>query len=168
MKKSKKTVQLKGKGLSLVSSKENKELIYENDFFRWTLEQADFLQKGEFEKLDIDHLREEIESLGISQQRALESYISSLLMHKLKIQYQPAKHTNSWDNTIKNALFHIEKTIKKNPSLKSYLPEIFEDAYYSARLDASSETGLAEETFPKECQWKLKDLFPFLEVKKRK
>ena len=86
-------------------------MLYDRDFLRWTQEQADCLQKREFEKLDIDHLREEIESLGISLQRVLESYFANLLMHKLKIKYQPEMHTNSWDNSIKNAIFQIKKLI---------------------------------------------------------
>jgi Domain of unknown function DUF29 len=142
-----------------------KEFKYDKDFFKWTQEQAKLLQKGDFEKLDIDHLREEIESLGISLQRALESYIANLLMHKLKIKYQPGMHTNSWDNSIKNAIFQIKKLITKNPSLKTYLPEIFKDAYYTARLDASSETKLEEKIFPEECPWTIEELFPDLNKK---
>ncbi len=162
----KKTVRVSPKRLSIsapVSSK--KKLLYDNDFLKWTQEQADCLLKREFAKLDIDHLREEIESLGISLQRALESYISNLLMHKLKIKYQPAMHTNSWDNSIKNATFQIEKLISKTPSLKAYLPEIFDDAYYTARLEASSETGLEEKLFPKECPWTIEELFPKFRAK---
>jgi hypothetical protein len=146
------------------SKKEEAE--YDKDLFKWTKTQANLLQKGEFEKLDIDHLREEIESLGISLQRALESYLANLLMHKLKIKYQPEKQTNSWNNSIKNATFQIDKLIKKNPSLKTYLPEIFKDAYYTARLEASSETELEEKTFPQECPWILEEILPFINKEK--
>ncbi len=166
MKTIKKTVRVKPKNLSITASiQKKKELLYDKDFFKWTQEQANWLLKREFEKLDIDNLREEIESLGISLQRALESYISNLLMHKLKIKYQPEMHTNSWDNSIKNATFQIEKLLRKTPSLKTYLPEIFKDAYYIARLEASSETKLKEEIFPKKCPWTIEELFPYLNTK---
>jgi len=169
MKKEKITRKSNPKRLSVCApASKIEELEYDKDLFKWTKTQANLLQKGELEKLDIDHLREEIESLGISLQRALESYISNLLMHKLKIEYQPEKHSNSWDNSIKNATFQIEKLIKKNPSLKTYLPGIFKDAYYAARLDASSETGLDEKKFPEECPWTIKELFPELNVKTKK
>jgi hypothetical protein len=166
MKTEKKIIRTNPRKLSItapVSSK--KKLLYDKDFLKWTQEQANWLLKKEFEKLDIDNLREEIESLGISLQRALESYISNLLMHKLKIKYQPEMYTNSWDNSIKNADFQIEKLLRKTPSLKTYLPEIFKDAYYTARLEASSETKLKEEIFPKKCPWTIEELFPYLNTK---
>lgn len=158
----KKTLQ--SKQLSAALEKIN----YDTDFFKWTQSQAGLLKRGELDKLDRDHLREEIESLGISLQRALESYIANLLMHKLMIKYQPGNHTNSWDNSIKNADFQIQKLIKKNPSLKTCLPELFEDAYYTARLNASSETKLDEKTFPKKCPWAFEEIFYFLKDKKRR
>lgn len=167
MKAIKKTVKASPKRLSVRAPVCEEGVEYNKDFFKWTQKQANFLQKGEFEKLDRDHLREEIESLGISLQRALESYLANLLMHKLKIKYQPGMHTNSWDNSIKNSTFQIEKLIRKNPSLKTYIPEIFQDAYYTARLDASSDTRLEEKTFPKKCPWELKEILPFLETPKK-
>ena len=50
------------------------------------------------------------------------------------------------------------KTLKKNPSLKPKLKEIIDDAYYTARLSASQETGLLEDTFPEECPWTIKEI----------
>lgn len=164
--KTKKIVKTGSKKMSVVAPSKG-ELKYEKDFYKWTQDQSKFLQKGEFSKLDIDHLREEIESLGISLQRALESYLSTLLTHKLKIKYQSSKHTNSWDNTIKNCLFQIEKLIKKNPSLITHLNEIFKDAYYTGRLEASSQTGLKEDVFPEECPWKIQEVLPFLKQKRK-
>lgn len=165
----KKIIQSNAKKLSVAVTSSSKDKVdYDKDFFKWTRDQAELLQRGELGKLDRDHLREEIESLGISLQRALESYIANLLMHKLKIKYQPGNHTNSWDNSIKNADFQIQKLIKKNPSLKAYLPELFEDAYYIARLEASSETKLDEKTFPKKCPWTYEEIFYFLKDKKKR
>ncbi|MEN8236161.1 MAG: DUF29 domain-containing protein [Pseudomonadota bacterium] len=136
----------------------NRKDDYEMDFYGWTRKQAALLQKQEFEKLDITHLIEEMDSLGRSEKRSLESHISILFMHLLKIKYQPEKHTRSWDNSVKNSIFQSQKILKENPSLKPKLDSISKDAYYSARLNASSETGLRESTFPKKCQWDIKKL----------
>ena len=132
--------------------------MYETDYFGWVYEQANLLKNKEYGKLDMDHLIEEIESLGNSPRNKLESHLTILLMHLLKIQYQPDYHTKSWDLSIKNAKFHVRKTINKNPSLKSELEEIYNDAYYLARLDASKETSIHEKTFPKECPWKFEEI----------
>ena len=58
---------------------------YQNDFCKWSVDQAHFLKSKEFEKLDIENIIEEIESLGRSEKRTIESYLTNLLMHLLKI-----------------------------------------------------------------------------------
>lgn len=126
---------------------------YEGDFYLWTISQASLLKKHEFKKLDIIHLIEEIESLGKSQRDKLESHLTILLMHLLKIKYQPTQHSRSWDLSVKNGRHHVKRTLEQNPSLKSKLPDIFANAYYSARLIAAQETGLDEKTFPESTPW---------------
>lgn len=129
---------------------------YEKDFYKWTRTQANLLKKEEFDKLDIQHLMVEIESLGNSEKRALESYLIILLMHLLKIEFQPTNHSKSWDLSVKNSRFRIARILQQNPSLKTKLPVLFKDAYYSARLEAAQETGLDENLFPEECPWTIK------------
>jgi hypothetical protein len=138
---------------------------YDKDFAKWANDQAMFLKKQEFSKLDIKNLIEEIEDLSKREKQRLASHLENLLMHMLKVKYQPSKHSKSWDHTIKNSNHKAHKTLQENPSLKSKLKEILEDAYFSARLDASSETGLDEKTFPEKCPWALKEIFPDLEKK---
>ena len=43
--------------------------LYETDFYAWTQRQAGLIREEEFEQIDWDHLIEEIESLGSSQQQ---------------------------------------------------------------------------------------------------
>src|SRR5438045_1058572 len=113
----------------------NTNNVYEKDFYKWTQTQANFLKKEELDKLDIRHLIEEIESLGNSEKRALESHISNLFLHLLKIEHQPSMRSKSWDNSVKNATFQIKKILKSNPSLRTKLKELSRDAYYVARLN---------------------------------
>lgn len=162
MKPIKKTVKASVKRLT-VSASRKKE--YEKDFSKWADHQAMLLKEGDFEKLDIDHLIEEIQDLGKREKQMLTSYLENLLMHKLKIKYQPKKHTNSWDNSIELASHKAQKTLSENPSLKPKLKEILEDSYFSARLLAASETNLSKDTFPGKCPWSLNEIFPALEKK---
>lgn len=129
----------------------NKSDAYTRDFFKWTVDQSKLLRMSEFSKLDIENLIEELKSLGNSEKRALESYLVVLFLHLLKIEFQPQKRSRSWENSIKNAKFQIKKLLTENPSLKRKLPELIKDAYFTARLNASSETDLDEETFPEKC-----------------
>jgi hypothetical protein len=131
---------------------------YKDDFYKWTKTQASFLKKGEFSKLDLDHIIEEIEDLAKSERKALKNQMIRLLMHLLKINYQPQKHTKSWDKSIANARLEIEIIIEESPSLKRELPAIFEEAYLYARKKAHIETGLDIKTFPINCPWTLKEI----------
>lgn len=135
-----------------------KRKLYEKDPFSWSIEQANYLRKHQFENLDIEHLVEEIETLSSSDKSSIVSFLSSLMMHLLKIKYQKEKHTKSWDKTIKLAKIKINQKLKRNPGFKQFIPEFIEDAYESARVEASMETGLPEKTFPKECPWTFEEL----------
>ena len=57
--------------------------LYKSDFFAWTKEQAQFIKQKAFDKLDIDNLFEEVESMGASEVRELESRLEVLLIHLL-------------------------------------------------------------------------------------
>lgn len=142
-----------------------KKQMHETDFFQWTRDQILYLKKQKFEKLDIVHLIEEIESLGNSEKNAIESHLIILFIHLLKIEYQPAMRCNSWNNSVENAKFRITRLVDKNPSLKRMVADFFPDAYYSARLQASSETGLNVTAFPAKCPWEPQELFAFLAKK---
>lgn len=152
-----------------IRAKQNKMSVsftpssYDTDFYKWTRTQASLLKKGDFDQLDIKHLREEIESMGNSEQSKLESYLIVLLLHLLKIKYQPTIKTRSWDLSVKHATHKAQKVLEKNPSLKHKLAETFEEAYYTAKYEAAKETGLDENIFPEVSEWKVSDL---LKIKK--
>jgi Domain of unknown function DUF29 len=164
MKTTKKTVKARSKKMT-IASPVKKKLEYEKDFSKWAEDQANLLRKKEFTKLDIDHLIEEIEDLSKREKQRLISYLENLLMHKLKVKFQPEKYTKSWDNSIELASHKVQKTLLENPSLKPKLKDILDDAYFSARLLAASETKFNKEIFPDECPWTLKDIFPNLDKK---
>jgi hypothetical protein len=63
--------------------------LYERDFFAWANQQASLLRAGQFAQADVEHIAEEIESMGRSEKRELLSRLAILLMHLLKWQAQP-------------------------------------------------------------------------------
>lgn len=169
MKTTKKSVRINPSRMSVCApSAIEEKLEHDRDFFKWTRNQMKFLKEKEFTKLDIDNLIEEIESLGNSERNAIESYMIVLFIHLLKMEFQPAMRCNSWENSIENAKFRIKRLVKKNPSLNKEVSEVIPDAYYSAKLQASSETGLDKKTFPEECPWTSDKLFPELNKKIKK
>jgi hypothetical protein len=131
---------------------------YEADFYSWTVQQAALLKAGKFTELDVNNLIEEVESMGRSEQRELESRLTVLLQHLLKWKYQPVRRGKSWELTIKGQRIRFAKVLKSNPGLKSQLSEILKDAYQLAVIKAAKETKLDETVFPSECPWRLEEI----------
>ena len=126
---------------------------YETDFYGWTLEQAELLRSGRLSELDLANLTEEMENMGRSEKRELESRLTVLLHHLLKWQFQPALRGPSWRLTIEEQRKMLAQHLRDNPSLKSRLDQALADAYGTARIRAERETGLPRETFPATCPW---------------
>lgn len=126
---------------------------YDTDFYAWTQQQANLLRQGELAKLDIEHLIEEIEDMGMSQRRALSSRLQVLISHLLKWQHQPDKRSPSWEATIHIQRSEIVDLLADNPSLRPQLSAFIERAYPKARQAARGETRLPLETFPAVCPY---------------
>ena len=127
--------------------------FYRSDFYAWTQEQVYLLRAGNLSMADVEHIAEEIESLGRAEQLQLEDRLIVLLLHLLKWQFQPNFRGNSWRLSIKEQRVKIARHVRKNPSLKALLEETIADAYGDALIGAERETGLPEQTFPAGCPW---------------
>jgi hypothetical protein len=132
---------------------DNTSPLYEQDFFAWANEQAALLRAGDLSKADIEHIAEEIESMGKTEKRELVNRLAVLLLHLLKWQFQPAMRGNSWRLSIEEQRYRLADHLADNPSLKAILPESVKNAYRLGLLEAERETGLARNTFPALCPW---------------
>jgi len=131
---------------------------YEHDIVAWAKEQAYLLRSGKLSALDIEHIAEEIEDVGKSEQRELASRIAVLLSHLLKWQYQSARQSSSWQRTIKEQRKAIARRLKNTPSLKVSVndPEWLEDAWGDAISMTINETGM--DCFPESCRWTIDNI----------
>jgi len=127
--------------------------LYEADFYGWVQQQAARLRSRNISGLDFDNLVEEIESMGRSEKRELESRLELLLMHLLKWVYQPQRRGSSWEATIVEQRDRLADHLRENPSLKSLVPEMYDRTYRYAVTLAVKETGMARATFPVTCPW---------------
>lgn len=132
--------------------------LYEQDFYAWANEQAALLRSGQLSAADIEHIAEEIESMGKTEKRELISRLKVLLLHLLKWQYQPVGRSISWQLTIKEQRREVIRHLADNPSLKGRLSETMVDAYGDATIGAARETGLPETMFPAECPWSFEQI----------
>jgi hypothetical protein len=118
--------------------------LYETDIVAWASEQADLLRSGQWSLLDIENIAEEIEDVGRSERRELESRMGVLIGHLLKWKFQPGKRSNSWLATLDVQRVRIEDSLRGTPSLKhalddeTWLQEVWNDGL----AEAIAETGL--------------------------
>lgn len=131
---------------------------YEQDFYAWTLRNAELLRQGRFSEIDVEHLAEELEDMGKSERRALESHLRTVVLHLLKWRFQPALRGASWRQSVRNGRIAIRNILRDSPSLARQLPEMLTDEYPAARADAADETGLGEPAFPKVCPFTLEQV----------
>ncbi len=131
---------------------------YDRDLIAWADEQARFLRAGQFDRLDLEHLAEEIEEVGKSEQRELASRLALLLMHLLKWQLQPQRRGSSCRLTIREQRRAIEARLARTPRLEAMLrdPSWWEEIWADALAATASETGLA--SFPEQCPWPIADI----------
>jgi len=130
--------------------------LYERDFYRWAIHNADLLSAGEIAKADIQHIAEEIRDMGSRERRELLSRLRILLAHLLKWQAQPEHQSRSWRATVLNQRHEIGALLDEMPSLRRLLEEALPTAYGRAVEMAAAETGFPRSRFPKECPFSLK------------
>jgi hypothetical protein len=135
------------------------KLLYESDFYHWTVDQVRSLRLGKLDSLDLEHLAEEIESLGNQQRSELENRLAVLLGHLLKWDLQPDLRGKSWRSTIREQRRQILKLITKNPSLKSYLNEAMSEGYESALDLVVRETPFDYKDLPDVCPYAIAQVF---------
>ena len=127
--------------------------LYDTDFYAWTKDQANLLRHAKFEQLDIANLIEEIEDMGKSQRRELESRLMVLIAHLLKWQYQPDHRSRSWEATIQIQRSSLQRLLRNNPSLRTRIKVAINAIYRDAVLSAWGETGLERTIFPIDCPY---------------
>jgi hypothetical protein len=135
-----------------------KSLLYERDFYAWSRQQAELLRAGKLAEADIEHIAEEIDSMGRTEKRELVSRLSVLLLHMLKWQHQSEKRSPSWEASIRVQRNRLADHLDDNPSLKPLLPKALASAYRDAALEAVAETGLPGATFPATCPWTVQEV----------
>ncbi|SBT05833.1 conserved hypothetical protein [Candidatus Accumulibacter aalborgensis] len=128
---------------------------YEADVVAWANEQAEFIRAGRFDLLDREHIAEEIEDVGKSEQRELASRMAVLVAHLLKWQCQPGRRGSSWESTIRIQRKEIFWFLKDAPSLAGRLRDpMWIDRFWSNGVaQVITETGL--DCFPDACPWSI-------------
>jgi len=135
--------------------------LYSEDPPAWAKQMAALLKAGQFSELDIAHLVEELEGMGVSEQNELENRLTVLIAHLLKWQYQYRQLSErwrefegrSWRYTIIEQRTRLAKRLRNSPGLKKFLERTIAEAYADAVELSCKDTGLPLETFPVSCPY---------------
>lgn len=117
-----------------------KDLVYISHY-QTAIAIKEFLEMGNTEETRAG-IEELIEALGRSEKRALRSQLTRLMMHIIKWKIQPERRSRSWLMTIENARVEIAGILKDEPSLKSRMPELWEECFEAATRLAQKETRI--------------------------
>jgi hypothetical protein len=132
--------------------------LYDHDYVQWLTEVVKCLKYGTFDQLgseNLQYLLAELEAMGRSEKRAIESNLRVLLLHLLKWSYHPQRRSRSWQSSIQEHRIRIRKALRDSPSLNNYLSEVFAETYEDASVLAACETGLSKDAFQRPCPWSL-------------
>lgn len=127
--------------------------LYDTDFYRWTKQQAAALAAGKAKGIDWSNVAEEIEDLGKRERNGLDSFLDVIVLHLLKLAYQPERETSSWHGSIIEHRRRAHRRLRQSPSLRREVADMITDSYASVRRQTAAETRLPVEAFPAECPW---------------
>ncbi|WP_395458367.1 DUF29 domain-containing protein [Azospirillum melinis] len=137
---------------------------YDTDFLAWTEEQARLLREAARERIntpiDWENVAEEIESMGRSELRAVESALVRVIEHLLKLEYSPATDPRGdWKVSVLEHRDRVARDLSASPSLRGRID--IADIYKSGRKIAAlglERDGLRLSDLPPDCPYSLDQL----------
>lgn len=141
--------------------------LYESDYHQWLSEMVMLIKNRQFEQLDYDNLQEELEALGRSEKRAVESLLEQVLIHLLLYQYWLTEHeynANHWQAEIVTFRNQINRYLDSK-TLRNYLEQRLPKIYSDAIKVVKAKSGLT--ILPWECPYSFEqildsDYFPLI------
>ena len=135
------------------------EQLYEREYDRWLIETIELLKNRQFDRVDYEHLIEELAALGRSEKTAVKSLILSIIIQLLLYQFwttEREKNSNHWAAEIITFRVQLEYKLTTNLSEFLELELELENIYENARLIAEKKTGL--KNLPIICPYSLRQI----------
>jgi hypothetical protein len=124
--------------------------LYEEDYVLWTEKTVEQLRQKNFAAVDWENVIEEIESMGRSERQAVESLLTELIKHLLKVGYwesERERNARHWLGEIANFRVQLRRKIKTT-TLKNHAEDFFNDAYSDARESLIEASYIVETVIP--------------------
>lgn len=135
---------------------------YDDDYFAWTQYQAEVLRsmRRADNRLDREHLAEEVEDLGKSERDAVRSQIRRIVEHLLKLQYSSAADPRfDWMASIVEARQALDDklTMTLLRDAEAMLSRLYADGRELAQLGLR-KFGEDAESLPAACPYTLQQI----------
>lgn len=115
---------------------------HDEDFYEWAQRQARLLHEGRFHEADIDHIVEEIESLGRSDLSAAGSLAVRIMEHLLYLKLSPSELPRAhWKGELIVRRGQLSDRLRDSPSLQRKLADAFDEQWRRARRLALVKLG---------------------------
>jgi hypothetical protein len=142
-------------------NKKNNELreLYQVDDYLWLQKTIDILSTRELNKLDIDNLIEELESLSKRDFSKVRSLLRQIIIHLLLLEYwqeEYKKNHRHWQ--IEVIAFRDDLNHSLTRSLFNKLNDNLENIYQIAVKLARKKTGFSSNIFPVNCPYSLEKI----------
>lgn len=131
-------------------AKTNIQELYDQDFNLWVEKIKQKIQDRNFVDMDWDNLLDEIDDMGKSEKRSLESYLQRLIEHIFKLKYWESERERNyrhWCAEVANFRNQIKRLLKRNPSFKNYLEEIYPEIFVEVLQVRSLEFDIPDHVF---------------------
>jgi hypothetical protein len=126
--------------------------LYDRDFVAWCDDIVAKLKARAFDRLDLEHLIEEVQGLANRDRKEVESRLIVLLAHLLKRIYVPSPYDyRGWENPIEEQRLQLNILLKYSPSLQNLFISLFDEAWRYALKTVRK--GYPEVQFPDEWQF---------------
>jgi hypothetical protein len=117
-----------------------KGTLYDRDLQAWLTDTVTKIKAQEFDRVDWQHVIEEIEGLAGRDRAEVQSRLRVLLAHLLKRLYVDSAYDyRGWENTIREQRRQLETLLEQSPSLRSFLSDVFPKEWQKASIDVRKE-----------------------------
>jgi hypothetical protein len=122
--------------------------LYDQDFVLWASKTAELLKLKKFDEVDWENLIEEVECMGKSDRRAVESLLTQLIEHLFKLAYHKSERERErnvchWVGEIASFRTQLGEWLETT-TLSNHARDYFQKAYSNARktlIQAKTVTG---------------------------
>jgi hypothetical protein len=130
--------------------------MYDEDFYLWTIRQASLLRTGRFNELDLEHVAEEIESIG-KQLRGELGDALTLLQATALIHWSDHATELSF-KTMEQVRSRAIDLLKEYPGLRCEVEKLVKEGWVGAKSIAAAGHNENEIKFPASCPWTVTEM----------